>query len=170
MQAVAVTACTLQRSQAWDKTAAGKHGMLWLLCHHAVTIPDDNCRLHLGCMHGGSCSDLVLRHDGICCVAGAGFLLWELSTPFVHLRWLLHKSGRERQRIYATNGLLMMVVFFLCRPVWGTWLSYKVGPSQAVPGAYAGLCPAVRDPCCCRVLNVLRSGSVLCQLCPAGAT
>lgn len=58
--------------------------------------------------------------------AGAGFLLWELSTPFVHLRWLLHKSGRERARLYVVNGLVMMVVFFLCRPVWGTWLSYKV--------------------------------------------
>lgn len=56
---------------------------------------------------------------------GAGFLLWELSTPFVHLRWLLHKSGREKSRAYVVNALVMMVVFFLCRPVWGTWLSYK---------------------------------------------
>lgn len=62
--------------------------------------------------------------------AGAGFLLWELSTPFVHLRWLLHKSGRDKKRIYVVNGLLMVVVFFLCRPVWGTWLSYKVGRSS----------------------------------------
>jgi hypothetical protein len=71
------------------------------------------------------------KHGGQRCwcvlCAGAGFLLWELSTPFVHLRWLLLKSGRDKQKLYATNGLLMMVVFFLCRPVWGTWLSYKVG-------------------------------------------
>jgi hypothetical protein len=57
---------------------------------------------------------------------GAGFLLWELSTPFVHLRWLLHKSGRDGGRLYLINGLVMMAVFFLCRPLWGTWLSYKV--------------------------------------------
>jgi hypothetical protein len=63
---------------------------------------------------------------GVAVGAGAGFLLWELSTPFVHLRWLLHKSGRDKQRIYAVNGLLMAMVFFLCRPAWGTWLSYKV--------------------------------------------
>lgn len=50
----------------------------------------------------------------------------------MHLRWLLHKSGRDKKQVYVTNGLVMMVVFFLCRPVWGTWLSYKVSfPSTA---------------------------------------
>lgn len=85
----------------------------------------------LGCTAAASHS--ALARLNYCCLftgggadAGAGFLLWELSTPFVHLRWLLHKSGRDKQRIYAVNGLLMAVVFFLCRPVWGTWLSYKV--------------------------------------------
>lgn len=84
-----------------------------------------------GCTAAASHS--ALARLNYCCLrtgggadAGAGFLLWELSTPFVHLRWLLHKSGRDKQRIYVVNGLLMAVVFFLCRPVWGTWLSYKV--------------------------------------------
>lgn len=60
-------------------------------------------------------------------------MLWELSTPFVHLRWLLHKSGREKKKAYSVNAAVMLVVFFLCRPVWGTWLSYKVTDDQQQP-------------------------------------
>uniref|UniRef100_A0A383WC65 TLC domain-containing protein n=1 Tax=Tetradesmus obliquus TaxID=3088 RepID=A0A383WC65_TETOB len=56
---------------------------------------------------------------------GAGFLLWELSTPFVHFRWFLHRSGQSKSRLYVVNGLVMLLVFFLCRPLWGTWLSYR---------------------------------------------
>lgn len=59
--------------------------------------------------------------------AGAGFLLWELSTPLVHARWFLLKSGQSKERLYMVNGLAMAAVFLACRPVWGTWLSYKVG-------------------------------------------
>jgi hypothetical protein len=62
----------------------------------------------------------------VCCCAGAGFLLWELSTPFVHFRWFLHRSGASKSRLYVVNGLAMLLVFFLCRPLWGTWLSYRV--------------------------------------------
>ncbi|KAF6256066.1 TLC domain-containing protein [Scenedesmus sp. NREL 46B-D3] len=63
---------------------------------------------------------------------GAGFLMWELSTLFVHLRWFLHRSGAGKSRLYVVNGLVMMVVFFLCRPVWGTWLSYRFFVDTAV--------------------------------------
>eukprot|EP00879_Flechtneria_rotunda_P026407 GHRR01028156.1.p1 GENE.GHRR01028156.1~~GHRR01028156.1.p1 ORF type:complete len:214 (+),score=55.67 GHRR01028156.1:572-1213(+) len=56
---------------------------------------------------------------------GAGFLLWELSTPFLHMRWFMLKSGASTTRKYLVNGLLLVLTFFLCRPVWGTWLSYK---------------------------------------------
>jgi hypothetical protein len=67
----------------------------------------------------------------VCCRVGAGFLLWELSTPFVHFRWFLHRSGAGKSRLYVVNGLVMMLVFFLCRPLWGTWLSYRVRARQS---------------------------------------
>jgi hypothetical protein len=93
-----------------------------------------------------TCADQACNHSAaqvldvvMCAVvavgAGAGFLLWELSTPFVHLRWLLHKSGRDKKQLYVTNGMVMMVVFFMCRPVWGTWLSYKVRLPAQCPAA-----------------------------------
>lgn len=51
--------------------------------------------------------------------AGAMFLLWELSTPFVYARWFLHKAGMSRTTAYKINGMLMVLVFFLCRNVAG---------------------------------------------------
>lgn len=50
---------------------------------------------------------------------GAMFLLWELSTPFVYARWFLHKAGMSRTAAYKINGVLMVLVFFLCRNVAG---------------------------------------------------
>ena len=52
--------------------------------------------------------------------------MWELSTPLVHLRWVLHKAGRAHTPLYLANGLAMVVVFALCRPLWGTYVSYLV--------------------------------------------
>ncbi len=51
--------------------------------------------------------------------SGAMFLLWELSTPFVYARWFLHKAGMSRTTAYKINGVLMVLVFFLCRNVAG---------------------------------------------------
>jgi hypothetical protein len=54
---------------------------------------------------------------------GAGFLLWELSTPFMHLRWVLYKIGKGDTQLYQYNALAGMAIFFLCRVVWGNALS-----------------------------------------------
>ena len=56
---------------------------------------------------------------------GAAFLLWELSTPFVHLRWALYKAGAVDGRLYLYNGVALVLVFFLCRPLWGTLTSAR---------------------------------------------
>jgi hypothetical protein len=80
---------------------------------------------------------------------GAAFLMWELSTPFVNVRWLLSASGRAHTRLYVANGLAMAAVFFLCRNVWGVYCSVKFfqatqaeldGTSPARPGG--GFSPA----------------------------
>jgi TLC domain len=47
-------------------------------------------------------------------------LMFECSTPFVHLRWLLHALGRSKTRGYKINGLAMIGAFFACRIVYGT--------------------------------------------------
>lgn len=58
--------------------------------------------------------------------------MWELSTPFVHFRWLLSTMGRADGPLYIANGLAMVAVFFCCRNLWGTWCSYHFfGATQA---------------------------------------
>jgi hypothetical protein len=57
--------------------------------------------------------------------AGAAFLMWELSTPFVHVRYLMHATGRSGSPLYIANGLTMVLVFFCCRNLWGVWCSYQ---------------------------------------------
>lgn len=56
-------------------------------------------------------------------VAGAGFLLWELSTPFLHLRWLLIQIGQGSSPLFDLVQKAGFVVFFLCRIVWGYYLT-----------------------------------------------
>jgi hypothetical protein len=55
--------------------------------------------------------------------AGAGFLLWELSTPFLHFRWLLIQIGQGSSPIFDLVQKAGFVVFFLCRIVWGYYLT-----------------------------------------------
>eukprot|EP01023_Acetabularia_acetabulum_P031766 TRINITY_DN29728_c0_g1_i2.p1 TRINITY_DN29728_c0_g1~~TRINITY_DN29728_c0_g1_i2.p1 ORF type:complete len:284 (+),score=27.14 TRINITY_DN29728_c0_g1_i2:42-854(+) len=54
---------------------------------------------------------------------GAAFLMWELSTPFLHLRWILYKLGLQETKIYFWNGVLLFVSFFFARNVFGLWTS-----------------------------------------------
>jgi hypothetical protein len=56
---------------------------------------------------------------------GAGFLMWELSTPFMHARWFLYKIGRDKSAAYPAVALAGMAVFFLCRICFGPWLSWR---------------------------------------------
>lgn len=51
---------------------------------------------------------------------GGLFLLWEISTPFVQLRWILHKMGATETAAYVANGLLMVFSFGMVRVVYGT--------------------------------------------------
>lgn len=46
-------------------------------------------------------------------------MLWELSTPFVYIRWFLVKMGYSDTKAYKLNGIMMLLVFFLCRNVVG---------------------------------------------------
>lgn len=58
----------------------------------------------------------------------AGFLGFELSTPFVNINWFISKlpAGTVPFYIQAINGLLLMITFFIVRIVWGFFAIYKV--------------------------------------------
>ncbi|GEQ68772.1 hypothetical protein JCM33374_g2441 [Metschnikowia sp. JCM 33374] len=49
------------------------------------------------------------------------FLIFELSTPFVNINWFASRlpAGTISDRVIAINGILLIVVFFLVRIVWG---------------------------------------------------
>lgn len=52
---------------------------------------------------------------------GACFVLFECSTPFVYLRWLLFKVKASSQA-QTLNGLALMLAFFIVRIIGGTFL------------------------------------------------
>ena len=45
------------------------------------------------------------------------FYLTEISTPFVNMRVILHKFGMKSSKLYIVNGVLMTIVFAMCRVV-----------------------------------------------------
>ncbi len=56
------------------------------------------------------------------------FLLFELSTPFVNLNWFASHLPADAipNLIIIINGLLLMVIFFIVRVIWGWWSIYRV--------------------------------------------
>lgn len=58
----------------------------------------------------------------------ASFLSFELSTPFVNVNWFANKlpTGAIPNWVIAVNGLLLIVVFFFVRIVWGFYAIYWV--------------------------------------------
>ena len=54
---------------------------------------------------------------------GALFITWELSTFFLHVRWLLKEMGHDSGKAYALNGVLLFVAFVVVRNVGGTYAS-----------------------------------------------
>lgn len=56
----------------------------------------------------------------------------EASTPFVSLRGVLSKMGLKDSRLYIINGLIMLVVFFLCRVIMFPYVIYLYARSAGL--------------------------------------
>ncbi|KIW19175.1 hypothetical protein PV08_03468 [Exophiala spinifera] len=52
---------------------------------------------------------------------GVNFVLYELSTPFLNIHWFLDKLGKAGGRYQLWNGICLIITFFGCRLVWGTY-------------------------------------------------
>lgn len=52
------------------------------------------------------------------------FLLFETTTLFVNLRWLLVELQLKDSKLYFYNGLALLIAWFLVRIVWGYSSSY----------------------------------------------
>ncbi|KAF2120540.1 TLC domain-containing protein [Lophiotrema nucula] len=57
---------------------------------------------------------------------GLSFVLYELSTPFLNIHWFCDKLGRTGSSLQLYNGVALLVTFFLCRIVWGTYQSFLI--------------------------------------------
>ncbi|EER37191.1 DUF887 domain-containing protein [Histoplasma capsulatum H143] len=54
------------------------------------------------------------------------FILYELSSPFLNFHWFFDKVNMTGSKAQWYNGMMLLLVFFCCRLVWGTWQSFRV--------------------------------------------
>ncbi|KAL6930250.1 uncharacterized protein HGUI_01601 [Hanseniaspora guilliermondii] len=47
------------------------------------------------------------------------FLIFELSNPFLNIRWFANHYGKSNNILAKINEVVFMLVFFLCRIIWG---------------------------------------------------
>ncbi|GAB4814172.1 hypothetical protein N2152v2_001218 [Parachlorella kessleri] len=82
---------------------------------------------------------------GILLYYGVAFLMWELSTPFVYVRWVLLKLGLANSRLFFMNNLVGFLVFISCRNIYGpltSWDFYKASSADLAsprPGSFQPL-------------------------------
>lgn len=53
-------------------------------------------------------------------------MLYELSTPFLNVHWFCDKMGMTGSKLQLYNGIALLVTFFGCRIVWGTYSSILI--------------------------------------------
>jgi hypothetical protein len=53
-------------------------------------------------------------------------VLYELSTPFLNIHWFCDKLNLTGSKLQLYNGIALLVSFFSCRIVWGTYQSVLI--------------------------------------------
>lgn len=54
------------------------------------------------------------------------FILYELSSPFLNIHWFCDKLNMTGTTVQLVNGVFLLISFFSCRLVWGTYHSIRV--------------------------------------------
>jgi len=68
----------------------------------------------------------VCIYQNFAAISCVGYLC-ELSTPFVNARWMLKEAGGgSGTRLYAMNGVAIVISFFACRVVGGLAYLYQI--------------------------------------------
>ncbi|KAF2657511.1 DUF887-domain-containing protein [Lophiostoma macrostomum CBS 122681] len=57
---------------------------------------------------------------------GLSFVLYELSTPFLNIHWFCDKLNLTGSKLQLYNGIALLLTFFFCRLVWGTYQSIMI--------------------------------------------
>jgi len=93
-------------------------------------------------VHGWACLTVYLNgFRPIFAYYGPRFLLWELSTPFLNIHWMLDKTGQTGSPLQFVNGLILLATFAGARLVYGSVLSYQF--YQTIFEARDGLSSAI---------------------------
>lgn len=66
---------------------------------------------------------------------GMGFLLWELSTPFLNIHWFLDKLGKTGSKAQLINAFFLLSAYVGARLTFGVYNSFSffkfvVAPSK----------------------------------------
>ncbi|CEH17340.1 uncharacterized conserved protein [Ceraceosorus bombacis] len=67
----------------------------------------------------------VLVYHPIFMYDGLGFLLWELSTPFLNIHWFLDKLGKTGSKIQLINAVFLLSTYVIARLTFGVYNSYS---------------------------------------------
>ncbi|KAI7837854.1 hypothetical protein COHA_008342 [Chlorella ohadii] len=78
-------------------------------------------------LHAVVCCSVFLTATakGVMHYYGAAFLMWELSTPLMYVRWLMLKAGLGKSALMPLVNVAFMLVFFGCRNVWGPIMTLR---------------------------------------------
>lgn len=84
-----------------------------------------------------------IRQRPFCNYYGLNFILYELSTPFLNVHWVMDKIGMTGSTAQFINGIALITSFGGSRLLWGTyqsirmyqdiWLAFKTPGGLPVP-------------------------------------
>ncbi|ORY13057.1 TLC domain-domain-containing protein [Clohesyomyces aquaticus] len=57
---------------------------------------------------------------------GPTFILYELSSPFLNIHWFCDKLNMTGSNLQLYNGIMLLLTFFGCRLMWGSYHSARV--------------------------------------------
>ncbi|KAG4305592.1 hypothetical protein PORY_001148 [Pneumocystis oryctolagi] len=57
---------------------------------------------------------------------GTSFLAFEFSTPFLNMHWFFDKLQMTGGLYQLINGIILLIVFFFVRIVWGLYAAFNV--------------------------------------------
>ncbi|KAF2465565.1 DUF887-domain-containing protein [Lindgomyces ingoldianus] len=75
---------------------------------------------------------------------GSTFILYELSSPFLNIHWFCDKLNMTGSKIQFYNGIMLLLTFFSCRLMWGSYQSVRV--FYDVYRALTAGHPTINDP------------------------
>ncbi|KAK4692860.1 hypothetical protein P7C71_g4427, partial [Lecanoromycetidae sp. Uapishka_2] len=68
----------------------------------------------------------LLGFRPFCNYYGLNFILYELSTPFLNIHWLMDKLRLTGSRAQLVNGIMLIATFGCSRLLWGTYQSVRM--------------------------------------------